>query len=193
MLAVAGYGSRIVRELEKMLPGETILRMQPPYTGHLDGDRYLLCAGVIRPKTIREQTPEEVRESLSVNLLWPVAFMERLFEANECARVCVIGSESGYAWSHDDVYAAGKAALHRYVETRKLKPQQQLACIAPSIIADAGMTLRRKDRDSLAQRSQQHPKQRFLTSAEVARAIHFVLYQDEGYYTGQVMRLNGGA
>lgn len=193
MLAVTGFGSSIITELAKMAPQEDIVRMQPPlYSGFSHADRYLLCAGLVRPKTIREQTEEEISAGLNVNLVWPVKLCERLLEENSRARICVIGSESGTYWSHDDIYAAGKAALHRYVETKKLQPGQQLVGIAPSTIGDSGMTRARADRKNLKAREKNHPKGRFLKAVEVARLVHFLLYIDSGYITGTVIPMDGG-
>jgi NAD(P)-dependent dehydrogenase (short-subunit alcohol dehydrogenase family) len=53
------------------------------------------------------------------------------------------------------------------------------------------MTLDRKDVENLERRREGHPKKRFLTAAEVAKLIHFLLYIDEGYTTGTVIRMNG--
>lgn len=189
-LAVTGYGSRIVQELITLLPsGEDVIRMdgEPPLC-----DRYLLCAGVLRPKRINEQTQDEVAETFRVNCAWPIQFCDSMFARNERARIVVMGSDSGYAWSHDGAYAAAKAGLHRYVETKRLGPQQQLVCVAPSIIADTGMTERRDDHENLDRRRAAHPKRRFLKAVEVARLLHFLLYVDEGYLSGQVIRMNGG-
>ncbi len=190
MLAVTGYNSRIVQELRQFLPdGELIVRIEgdAPFS-----DRYLLCAGILRPKRLAEQTPDEIAEAMHVNLVRPMKLCDDIFERIDNARICILGSESGYAWSYDGAYAAAKAGLHRYVETKKLRPGQQLVAIAPSIIEDTGMTMARTDLENLERRRQIHPKRRFLKAAEVARLIHFLLYRDEGYLSGTVIRMNGG-
>jgi NAD(P)-dependent dehydrogenase (short-subunit alcohol dehydrogenase family) len=195
MLAVTGYNSRIVQELLPLLPSDECVeridhrafKVTVPVCG-----RYLLCAGVIRPKRINEQSPDEIAETLRVNCTRPIAFCDHILDQNDTARICVIGSESGFAWSYDGVYAASKAALHRYVETKKLRPGQQLVAIAPSIIEDTAMTMVRADTENLERRKAEHPKRRFLKAIEVARVIHFLLYRDEGYLSGTVIRMNGG-
>jgi NAD(P)-dependent dehydrogenase (short-subunit alcohol dehydrogenase family) len=189
MLAVTGYRSQIVTELRKLLPAdEEVVKFPASY--HLD--RYLLCAGLLRPKRLSEQNTAEISESIRINLLQPMQLCDALLDVNPNARICIVGSESGFTWSYDGVYAASKAALHKYVETKKLKPHQQLVCVAPSIIGDCKMTLDRKDVENLQRRQEAHPKRRFLTAKEVARLIHFLLYVDEGYLSGQVIRMNGG-
>lgn len=191
-LAVTGYHSRIVQELKTLLPdGEEVVRIDDavPWSW---SERFLLCAGVIRPKRLSEQTIGEINETMAVNCIRPMQICDHILAGNDAARICVVGSESGYAWSYDGAYAASKAALHRYVETKKLKPDQQLVCVAPSIIEDTLMTMVREDTENLGRRRAEHPKRRFLRAIEVARVIHFLLYQDDGYLSGQVVRMNGG-
>lgn len=189
-LAVTGYRSRIVQELITLLPdGEDVLRIdgEPPTC-----ERYFLCAGVLRPKRITEQTADEIAETIRVNCTLPIQLCDRVLERNDRARIVVMGSESGFAWSYDGAYAAAKAGLHRYVKTKQLRPGQQLVAVAPSIIADTGMTEARDDAENLECRRGAHPKQRFLRAVEVARLVLFLLYVDDGYLSGQVIRLNGG-
>jgi NAD(P)-dependent dehydrogenase (short-subunit alcohol dehydrogenase family) len=206
MLAVTGYNSRIVQELIPLLPewdkpphissvvyGEKFFRACAAGERNFsECDRYVLCAGVIRPKTLSKQTAGEIVETMTVNCIRPMQLCDAILESNDTARICVIGSESGFVWSYDGAYAAAKAALHRYVETKKLRPHQQLVAIAPSIIEDCGMTMAREDAENLERRKAEHPKRRFLRASEVARLIHFLLYQDEGYLSGTVIRMNGG-
>lgn len=194
MLGVTGYGSKIVKELIKILPEEeNLTRIGWDLSDDIpECGRYLLCAGVIRPKMLEQQTASEIAESINCILIGPMRMCDEILKENDGARICVIGSESGFSWSYDGVYAASKAALHRYVETKKLGQKQQLVCVAPSIIEDSGMTESRKDVDNLRQRMEKHPKRRFLKASEVARLVHFLLYQDEGYLSSQVIRFNGG-
>lgn len=190
MLAVTGYRSKIVEELIPLLPeGEEVIRLD---TASPMCNRYLLCAGVLRPKRITDQSAGEIAETFRVNCSWPIQFCDEMLEKNPEARICVVGSESGYAWSFDGAYAAAKAALHRYVETKRLGPQQQLVCVAPSIIGDCKMTTDRQDTENIERRRQEHPKRRFLSAVEISKLIHFLLYVDEGYISGQVIRVNGG-
>lgn len=195
MIAITGWNTSIAVELRKLLPdGETAVRAvaaDPDFP--LDADRYLFAAGLLRPKQHRDQTAEEIREGLLVNHGSVVRACDVLFDVNPTARVVVIGSESAYTGSYDDVYASAKANLHRYVETKKLKhPGQQLVCVAPTIIMDSGMTQRRKDLVSVEKRALKNPKRRWLKAIEVARLVHFCLFQDEGYLSGVVLRLHGG-
>jgi NAD(P)-dependent dehydrogenase (short-subunit alcohol dehydrogenase family) len=156
--------------------------------------RYFFCVGLLRSKPLADQTEDELAESMVANYSQVVFECDRLLSANACARICVMGSESGYSGSFDGSYALAKERLHRYVETKRLPyPGQQLVCVAPSIILDASMTLRRADTDGLERRRWAHPKRRYLAAMEVAQMVHHLLYVDRGYTTGTVVRMHGGA
>lgn len=190
-LAVRGGGSAIVKALAPMVD-EEILHVGRDQEMPTEHNRYLFCAGVLRPKREADQTDSEINEGYRVNFRQVAEDCNRLFLANSTARICVIGSESAYRGSYDDVYSRAKRLLHDYVELRKLGPDQQLVCISPSMIEDAGMTARRGDKWRIDERMAQNPKRRLLTAIEVARLVHFVLYIDQGYLNSVVIRLNGG-
>lgn len=194
MLLIRGINSQISQRLRKLVgSGETVASIPRDGAVPAYAERYVFCAGLLRPLPITEQTPEQIAESFFANCTDVIRTCDALFAINNRARVCIIGSESAYTWSYDGAYAASKAALHRYVETKRLPcPGQQLVCVAPSIIEDAGMTTRRVDLDRLAERREAHPKKRFLTSAEIAKLVYFLLYVDDGYICNHVVRVNGG-
>lgn len=159
----------------------------------LAADRIVLCHGTLATERFRTRSTEDVNDSLTINLLSFVRIAEIALEGNPQARICVVGSESGLKGSYDICYALAKAALHKYVEERQiLHPGQQLVCVAPSTIADAGMTMRRHDQDRVQTVMASTPKGRGLTSREVAKMLHFLLFEDEGYTSNTVIAMNGG-
>lgn len=192
-LAIAGYGSKIVSALLPMLPAWECTRGGSAADLPDDAERYLFCAGYLAGRQVREASPGELASAWTINFTDVVGKIERLIERNNAARIVVVGSESGISGSFDFAYAGAKAALHTFVENKRLRTEdQQLVCVAPGIIRDAGMTERRNDRERLAEREARHPKGRFLECAEVARLIHFLLYEDQGYISGVTIRVNGG-
>ena len=201
-LAVAGRRTTIVQELMKLLPpGEDVRewpRYQPgdPNIGNdyaaLEADRHVLATGILWDNPIMCQPWPEIKESLFVNLILPVKLCEAVIRSNPRARICVVGSESGIKGSYDTTYALAKAALHRYVETRRVGAHQQLVCVAPTIIWDSGMTQRRKDKDLLSERAKSWPKGRLLMAAEVAAVIYALLYVASDYMTNVVVPIDGG-
>lgn len=197
MLYVTGMRSTVIVELSKLIeeaPKRLAYDLTAPWAQDVprDVDRMVLCAGVFHGKQIADQSDYEIRQSLAVNMVSAVQIIDAVLEVNDRARICVIGSESGIKGSNDTTYALAKAGLHKYVETRAVGPNQQLVCVAPSIIWDTGMTRNRPDSEVLANNAWKHPRGRYLRAKEVAKLVHFLLYVDNGYLTNTVIRMNGG-
>jgi len=192
MIYVRGADSAIAKALAEIHPIKAVTRCKQMPD---EGERYLFCTGFIRQKRVQDQSEPEVAETFLVNAARIIRECERLLEINERARICVVGSESGFKWSFDGAYAAAKAALHRYVETRRLRhPMQQLVCVAPTCVLGTRMNMQRNADGvkALEQRRVKHPKQRWLEPDEVAGMINFLLCVDRGYTTNVVIRMNGG-
>lgn len=192
MIFVRGADSAIARALAELHAISPVPRGEwmPD-----DGELYLYCQGLLQQKPLVRQTDEQIAASFAANALSIIKDCERLFEVNKHARVCVVGSESAFTWSYDGVYAAAKAALHRYVETKRLlHPAQQLVCVSPTVVMNTNMTNSRDEDGCLAlmKRQKRHPKSRWLEPIEVARMIYFLLCVDLGYTTNVVIRMNGG-
>lgn len=195
MLYITGAGSRIAQELKMLLPVDEWVSERWDFTEKppLEFDRYLMCDGYIQPLRRWEQHADAKRDSYLINFGKIVDNCDYILENNPSARICIIGSESGFSGSYDGSYSAAKAALHHYIYTRPLQPEQQLVGIAPTIIIDTNMTASRTDQDRVRERAEKHPKKRWLFAHEVARLVHFCLYVDNGYLTGTVIRMHGGS
>lgn len=161
-------------------------------SGTSECDRFLVCTGLLVGLPLRAMLPDRIAETFARNFSDVAEWCDSVLAVNPRARIVVIGSESGFSGSYDMAYAGAKAALHLYVETKKLSPNQQLVAVAPSIIEDAGMTMRRVDQDTLVLKKAAHPMGRFCTSREVASLAAWLLGSDGGYVSGTVIRMNGG-
>ena len=199
MIVITGYTSKIAQEFEKVTQPPRyhrvvyeFYRCRVPDDGFpLDAEHYLFCQGLLRPKKMQDQTEAERVEGFEVNLDSIVRACDAVLAVNENARICIIGSESAYLGSFDDVYAVSKMVLHSYVERKALTPGQQLVAISPGIIEDCGMTTRRKDQDTLDFRRAMHPMGRFLKAREVAELAHHLLFH-QPYIRNTIIRMNGG-
>jgi NAD(P)-dependent dehydrogenase (short-subunit alcohol dehydrogenase family) len=191
-VGIGGARSTIAREFIKLLPDGA-----EPYCDRLnelplDCDRYLVCTGFLAGKAVSCISPEEAEATFRINFLDPARFCDRLLLHNPRARVCLIGSESGFAGSFDMAYAAAKAGLHLYVETKRLDhPEQQLVALAPTIIADSDMTQRRTDQNALAARAAATRHRRWLSAAEVAAQAYQALFIASPFLSNTVLRLHG--
>lgn len=193
MIVITGWRTTIAQEVRMGLqpwqgPAVQGKPLAPGFP--LNASHYLFCQGLLRAKPQSEQTTAEIEESWLVNFLSIRDLCDQIFEIGN-ARICVIGSESAFRGSYDDVYAAAKRELHNYVSTKRLKGSQQLVAVSPWIISDAGMTTRRLDRQNLELKRQEHPKRRFLTANEVARTAMTLLFGTD-FISGTVVRMHGG-
>lgn len=195
-IAVTGFKTSIVAAIKRRLPDENIVRITWDAEGLPLGidklelepiniqniSRFVLAAGVLHGKSALDATEEQIHETFDVNVAWVIRLCETILRGNESARICVIGSESAYCGSYDPYYAASKAAMHSYVLTRKVDRQQQLCCVSPGLISDAGMTKRRHDFPRVLK------LRASVTSERVAEEVIDLLHQDPPYYHG-VLRL----
>ena len=189
-VGITGEKSSITRAFIKSVAADTVTYGTVDTLPH-DLDRYLLCAGILIGKQVQDMRDDEAAETFRVNFTDVVRFCDKVFSENKYARICVIGSESGYKGSYDMAYAGSKAALQLYVETKKLESSEQhLVCVAPTIIEDSGMTQRRPDLDAVLKRGRARRMGRWLQAEEVARAAHFAL--NESMLCNTVIRLTGG-
>lgn len=155
-------------------------------------ERYLICTGYLAGKRLGEISREEADLTWRRNFLDVARFCDLAFCANPKARICLIGSESGYRGSFDMAYAGAKAALHLYVETKRLgSPDQQLVAIAPTIVADTAMTRRRQDHEALEARAQATRHGRWLEAREVAAQAYQALFIATPFLSNTIIRLRG--
>jgi len=193
VIGIVGHKTTIAQAFVQLLPKEEDHQEHRLERLPVWHDRYLICSGRLVGASLSDIRREDGHAVWDDNFMQIATVLDTILASNTKARVCVIGSESGYSGSHDMAYAGAKAALHLYVETKKLLfPDQQLVAIAPSIIEDSGMTRRRTDIDRVVERAQRNPKGRLLAAREVARLAYFLLYEDQGYISGTVIRMNGG-
>lgn len=191
-IVVLGAHSQIAQEFKKLVPPhKRLIRGELEFVD-ATADEYLICSGFLLGEVVGRQSVDDVTKSFMSNYVKVINYCDVVFSLNPCARICIIGSESGYNGSYDMAYAGAKAALHMYIKTKKLSFRQQLVGISPWIVEDAGMTLRRQDFGHLSDLKNNHPKKRFLKSTEVARLAHYLLFIDEGYITNTIIRMHGG-
>lgn len=211
-LCVTGYSSNIFHEFEKILSDDIdIIRMGRDSFADiktdfsvmskdelilvvpLDCDYYFFNHAVLRPARILDQSESEIQQGLNINLLSTVIMCEHILENNHSARICIMGSESGFKGSYDTSYFLAKSAINSYITERCVSyPEQQLIGIAPSVIQDTRMTQSRDDKDNLNKLKLSLPKKRFLFSKEIGKLVCDLLIINTNYLTNVVVRVDGG-
>jgi len=185
-IGVTGFRTSIVRCVAEMLNAEARNIRAEVEAGNFRPNAYctyVLAAGVLWGKAASDQFLSEIEVCAKINLVEPIYLIEQVLGANPLARIVVIGSGSAELGSFDMVYAATKAGLHGYVKNRKVTSRQSLVCIAPPIISDAGMTLRRDDYPSVLQ------VRRTVTTKDVCEVVVRALQDNEFVGHNMVMPL----
>lgn len=192
-VVITGIKSNISQNFIKLLGEVNIHGVRAEsIEDYLWADKYLFCQGVLYPKQEEDQSEQEREHSKFVNFQSIADACDMILAGNPRARICIIGSESGYRGSFDGNYAKYKKMIHEYIETAPIQfPTQQIVGLAPTIIEDTAMTQNRKDQDNLDRRRKEHPMGRFLKSSEVASMAYTLLYK-QPYINKTVIRMHGG-
>ena len=75
---------------------------------------------MIIPKHHLNKSSNEKIKQIRINLLSTIEIVEIALKYNKKAKIFIMGSESGKKGSFDIIYALTKAALHKYIEERRI-------------------------------------------------------------------------
>lgn len=151
-------------------------------------------AGVMLAKCLAEAELEDIQETMNVNIITPMHLITLVLpRMAKDSLIMMIGSQSAYKGSYDDLYAISKAAIHGLVGTLapKLAPDIRIINVAPGIATGTRMTDRRSDED-LARAAERVPLKRLTSANEVAKACFDLSGETFCYMTGNTVDLNGG-
>lgn len=156
-------------------------------------DVFINFAGVMVSKCLTEASADDIMRTMSVNLVSPMVAISQLSDNFTENSVCLlIGSQSAFKGSYDDLYATSKAGIHGLVGTvaPKLAPKTRIIDLAPGITINTRMTENRAA-DDLEPARQRIPMKRFLQPEEVAKVCYHLISDDFSYMTGNTVDLNG--
>jgi 3-oxoacyl-[acyl-carrier protein] reductase len=140
----------------------------------------------------------DIRTVLDRNLLTCIlccrAVAPEMME-RKSGRIVNVGSIAGLMGSDREViYATSKAAVHHYSRclAKQLRPYDVLVnVVAPGQIVTKRFMASRKTDETMVTDS--GTQERYGLPVEVARAVEFLVSDDNTYITGQVLRVDGGA
>ena len=155
------------------------------------------CAGIALQKLLTDTAPEEFDALTGVNFKGVYNTCRAAIPdmvRNGCGKIVNISSMWGvYGASCEAVYSATKAAVIGLTKAlaRELAPSGiQVNCVAPGAI-DTKMN-DNLTADEKADFASEIPMGRFGTPSEIAGAVAFLLGDDSGYITAQVITADGG-
>ncbi len=157
------------------------------------------CPGTIRLKPFQRLTREDFLEDLQVNFLGAVhtlqACLPHLRKSPAAASILLFSTvavETGMPF-HASI-AGAKGAVEGLTRSlaAELAPRIRVNAIAPSLTDTtlaAGLLSGDEKRHAAAER---HPMKRIGSARDIARLAVFMLSDDAGWMTGQVLHVDGG-
>jgi len=90
--------------------------------------------------------------------------------------------------------SASKGAIEGFSKAlaAELAPQIRVNCIAPSLTATPLAKRLLSSEEKIENNAQRHPLKRIGKAEDIANAVHFLLSEDSGWMTGQVVKIDGG-
>ncbi|MEQ9468225.1 MAG: SDR family oxidoreductase [Ekhidna sp.] len=162
----------------------------------IDGIAY--CPGTINLKPFHGLKSHDFQQDFEVNVLGAVKtlqFVLKQLKKSESASIVffsTVAVQQGMPF-HSSV-AASKGAIEGLTRSlaAELAPKIRVNCIAPSI-TDTPLASRILSSDEKKETSgKRHPLNRVGTAKEVAKMANFLLSDDSGWMTGQIIGLDGG-
>ncbi|MCC6724273.1 MAG: SDR family oxidoreductase [Saprospiraceae bacterium] len=183
-----------VTHLPKNLVTDELTEAELPAS--LDGVVY--CPGSINLKPFKSLKPEAFTEDFQINVLGAVKVLQAAQKAMKAAENPSVVLFSTVAVGQGMPFHASIAAAKGAVEglTRSLAaewaPAIRVNCIAPSLTDTplAGRLLNSDEKKEAA--GARHPLKRVGTPIEIAALAHFLLSNESGWITGQVIGMDGG-
>jgi len=155
--------------------------------------------GTITLKSFRALKDEDFRRDLEINFFGAIRLIRAAVPAlqkSESTGSIVLFSTVAASMGlpfHTSV-AAAKGALESFARAlaAELAPRIRVNCIAPSL-TDTPLAAGLLDSETkLAASKERHPLKRIGDPAEIAQMVRFLLSDNAGFITGQVLPMDGG-
>ena len=168
----------------------------PNIDGAIDGVVY--CPGTINLKPITSLKVEDFQNDFEVNLLGAVKVINKYFKNLKSSEKPSIVLFSTVAVQMGMQYHASIASAKGAVEglTRSLAaefaPAVRVNCIAPSITNTPLAEKLLNNEAKLKASEDRHPLKRIGSSEDIAKTVEYLLSDNAGFVTGQIIKVDGG-
>jgi 3-oxoacyl-[acyl-carrier protein] reductase len=168
----------------------------PQITEPLDGIVY--CPGTINLKPFRSLKPEDYQNDLEINLLGAVKLINKYLPNLKAAGKASIVLFSTVAVQTGMPYHASIASAKGAVEglarslAAEFAPHIRVNCIAPSITSTPLAEKLLNSETRMKSSEERHPLKRIGSAEEIAELTVFLLSDNSGFITGQIIKADGG-
>lgn len=168
----------------------------PNIDGEINGIVY--CPGTINLKPIKSLKIEDFQNDFEVNVLGAVKIINKYFANLKSAENASIVLFSTVAVQTGMQYHASIASAKGAIEglTRslaaELAPSIRVNCIAPSITNTPLAEKLLNNEAKLKASEDRHPLKRIGSAKEISELVSFLLSENSGFITGQIIKADGG-
>jgi NAD(P)-dependent dehydrogenase (short-subunit alcohol dehydrogenase family) len=168
----------------------------PNIDGEINGIVY--CPGTINLKPIKSLKIEDFQNDFEVNVLGAVKVINKYFANLKSAENASIVLFSTVAVQTGMQYHASIASAKGAIEglTRSLAaefaPSIRVNCIAPSITNTPLAEKLLNNEAKLKASEDRHPLKRIGNAKEISELVSFLLSENSGFITGQIIKADGG-
>ncbi len=159
-------------------------------------DGFVFCPGTINLKPLKMMGIETFREDMEINFFSLVkvakSVMPRMAEGSSVVFFSTVAVGMGMPF-HTSV-AAAKGAIEGFAKAlaAEYTPKVRVNVIAPSLV-DTPLASRLLSNDRKKEMmAERHPLKRVGTAEDIAHMAAFLLKDDSGWMTGQILGVDGG-
>ena len=156
-------------------------------------------AGLVWPNLVEDVTADEMRGMMRIHVDAPLALTQPLLPhmRERGGRIVFVTSRAAQGVPTRTAYGASKAAVHSMVRTWALELGPHgitVNAVAPGpVLTDNFWSIIPKGSERERTLADALPVRRLGTVDDVAHAVMFMLHDDAGFTTGQVLHVCGGA
>ncbi len=168
----------------------------PAIEGPIDGVAY--CPGSINLKMFRSLKPEEFQQDFDLNVMGAVRLLQKLqpglkaVQGSSVVLFSTVAVQQGMAF-HSSI-AAAKGAIEGLTRSLAAEwaPSIRVNAIAPSLVETPLSAKLLSSPEKAEASAKRHPLARVGRPEDIASLAVFLLSEQSGWITGQVMGVDGG-
>jgi NAD(P)-dependent dehydrogenase (short-subunit alcohol dehydrogenase family) len=161
-------------------------------------DGLVYCPGVINLKPFHRITPETFRQDYELQLIGAVKVIQAVLpklktaETSSVVLFSTIAVQTGF--NFHSLVSASKGAIEGFTRAlaAEFAPKIRVNCIAPSLTDTPLANRLLNTPEKIAGNAERHRLKRTGEASDMANAVNFLLGDDSGWITGQVLKIDGG-
>jgi 3-oxoacyl-[acyl-carrier protein] reductase len=161
-------------------------------------DFLVLNASLLFDKSATKITPADIDQVIKTNLISNILLCKYLGpKINKAGGIIYISSTAPRLCSiNSGLYSASKSAMECYMKilAKELAPKVRVNIVAPgpTLTALLQKSIKQKNTPSIKNLIANIPLQKLAQPEDIAQAVGFLLSDNAGHITGQVLAVNGG-